>query len=50
MNYEIVAVVETSLHEKFNCFEYVGDLNEDEFNEWKNGLSDYVVSGFHRHL
>lgn len=45
MQYEVMAVVLTSLHEDFKYYEYVGNLTEDDFNEWKSGLAPYIVRG-----
>ena len=45
MEYEVMAVALTSLHEDFKYYEYVGNLSEDAFNEWKNGLVQYIVRG-----
>lgn len=45
MQYEVVAVVLTSLHEDFKYFEYVGNLSEAEFVEWKRGFAPYVAGG-----
>ncbi len=43
--YEIVAVVLTSLNESFKYYNYVGQLSEQEFEEWKEGLQGYCVKG-----
>lgn len=45
MSYQVVAVAETSLHEDFKYYEYVGDLSEEQFDEWKKGFEPYIVRG-----
>lgn len=45
MQYEVIAVALTSLHEDFKYFEYVGNLSEEAFDEWKSGLAPYIVRG-----
>lgn len=45
MNYEVVAVIETSMHEEFCYFDYVGGVSESDFNDWKAGMSGYVSQG-----
>ena len=43
--YEVVAVALTSLNDPFSYYEYVGDLNQRDFETWKMGFEDYVVRG-----
>lgn len=45
MFYEVVGVVETSLHEDFAYYDYVGDVSEEDFNEWKDGMSEALLQG-----
>lgn len=45
LQYEVMAVALTSLHEDFKYFEYVGNLSEAGFDEWKSGLTPYIVRG-----
>ena len=43
--YEVVAIALTSLNESFNYYEYVGGLNQRDFESWKKGFSEYIVRG-----
>lgn len=43
--YEVVAVAMTSLNESFNYYEYVGQVDETDFSEWKEGFEPYCVRG-----
>jgi len=45
MDYEVIAAVETSLHEDFRYYDYVGRLSEADFESWKSGMSGYVTQG-----
>lgn len=45
MQYEVVAVALTSLHEEFEYYLYVGDVTETDFNDWKSGFSEYIIRG-----
>lgn len=45
MSYEVVAVALTSLHEDFKYYDYLGVLNESDFEMWKEGLAKYVIRG-----
>lgn len=43
--YEVAAVVMTSLHETFKYYEYIGFMEDDDFGCWKSEISKYVVKG-----
>lgn len=43
--YEVVAVALTSLEESFNYYEYVGSLNQREFEAWKKGFEPFCIRG-----
>lgn len=43
--YKVVAVILTSLNESFNYYDYVGCLNQREFETWKRGLEPYCIRG-----
>ena len=43
--YEVAAVALTSLDEPFEYYNYVGQVSEKDFNDWKEGFEDYCVRG-----
>lgn len=45
VTYEVVAVALTSLHEDFEYYLYVGDVTENDFNDWKLGFEEYCIRG-----
>lgn len=45
MYYEVVAVAQTSMHEAFAYYNYVGDVSEEEFYEWRDGFEKYCSRG-----
>lgn len=45
MYYEVVAVAQTSMHEDFQYYSYVGDVSEKEFYEWRDGFEQYISRG-----
>lgn len=45
MYYEVVAVAQTSMHEDFKYYSYVGDVSEEEFYEWHDGFEQYCSRG-----
>lgn len=45
MEYEVVAVALTSLHDEFLYYSYVGKLYEAEFNQWRDGFEQYCMVG-----
>lgn len=45
MFYKVIAVAKTSMHEDFAYYDYVGDVSEDEFYEWRDGFEKYVTRG-----
>jgi len=45
MHYEVVAVAQTSMHEDFKYYSYVGDVSEEEFYEWRDGFEQYCSVG-----
>ena len=44
-NYEVVGVMQTSLSANFKYYEYLGTLNEKDFNIWKEGCEAQLLKG-----